>query len=61
MAVGKDAASFQAARKDIHVTLDLTHFDSKQPVTVDLSTQTPPGINILEMTPNTVQVQLVPQ
>jgi hypothetical protein len=59
IAVGKDAASFEATRKNIRVNLDLTHFDSKEPTTEELKAQTPPGINVLEIIPYTVQVQRV--
>src|ERR1700678_1643780 len=56
IAVGKDAASFQATRKDIRVNLDLTHFDAKESSTEELRTQAPPGITVLEIIPYTVQV-----
>jgi hypothetical protein len=59
IAVGKDAASFQATRKDIRVNLDLTHFDAKESSTEELRTQAPPGITVLEIIPYTVQVQQV--
>jgi hypothetical protein len=59
IAVGKDAASFQATRKDIRVTLDLTHFDAKESSTEELKAQAPPGISVLEIIPYTVQVQQV--
>ena len=59
IAVGKDPASFQATRKDIRINLDLTHFDAKGSSTEELSAVPPPGINVLEIIPYTVQVQQV--
>jgi hypothetical protein len=59
IAVGKDPASFQATRKDIRVQLDLTHFDAKESTTQELKALPPPGINVLEIIPYTVQVQQV--
>jgi hypothetical protein len=59
IAVGKDAASFQATRKDVRVNLDLTHFDAKESSTEELRAQAPPGITVLEIIPYTVQVQQV--
>jgi hypothetical protein len=59
IAVGKDAASFQATRKDIRVNLDLTQFDAKESSSEQLKAQSPPGINVLTIIPSTVQVQQV--
>jgi len=59
IAVGKDATSFQASRKDVHVNLDLTQFDAKESNTEELKAQAPPGITVLEIIPYTVQVQQV--
>jgi len=59
IAVGKDAASFQASRKDIRVNLDLTHFDARESSAEELKAQAPPGITVLEIIPYTVQVQQV--
>jgi YbbR domain-containing protein len=61
MAVGKDAASFQAARKDVRVSVDLTHLTSTEPTTVDVKAETPPNINVMEINPSSVQVQLAPK
>jgi AmiR/NasT family two-component response regulator len=59
IAVGKDAASFQATRKDVRVNLDLTHFDAQASSTQELKAQAPPGITVLEIIPYTVQIQQV--
>ena len=59
VAVGKDATSFQAGRKDIRVNLDLTHFEAKESSTEELTAEAPPGITVLEIIPYTVQVQQV--
>jgi hypothetical protein len=59
IAVGKDAASFQATRKDIRVNLDLTQFDAKESSSEQLKAQSPPGINVLTIIPSTVQVQQI--
>jgi hypothetical protein len=59
IAVGKDAATFQATRKNVRVNLDLTHFDARESNTEELKAQAPPGITVLEIIPYTVQVQQV--
>jgi hypothetical protein len=59
IAVGKDAASFQATRKDIRVNLDLTQFDAKESSSEQLKAQSPPSINVLTIIPSTVQVQQI--
>jgi YbbR domain-containing protein len=61
MAAGKDAASFQAARKEFHVTIDVTRFDSTEPTTMDVKVEAPPDINVMDVNPSTVQVQVVPK
>jgi hypothetical protein len=59
IAVGRDVALFQAARKDVRVNLDLTHFDVKQSNAQELSAQAPLGLNVLKIIPTTVEVQQV--
>jgi hypothetical protein len=59
VAVGKDTASFQAARKAIRVFLDLTHFNARQSIAEELVTVAPPSISVMETRPSTVEVRQI--
>jgi hypothetical protein len=58
-AVGEDTALLRATRKDIRVNLDLTNFRDKESPAEPLTTEAPPDIRVLAISPTAVAVQQV--
>lgn len=58
-AVGETSALQRTAKKDIHVYLDLSEFDAKEPVVEPVQSDAPPDINLVEISPAFVTVQQV--